>query len=170
MSPDTFSCPECGVKLRRSPHLRAGSLVQCPKCSLRFAVPEESDEPRVDPRRTDETIYDPRGDDRRNYDRRNYDRQKDWDAIPRLRRQVDHLNRMLDHVRAEMRAYGANRRIWSQYEHIRAEAWQLNNDFRRGVQFYDRRRLRAQIEHMHAELHGIEEQLHVRADRYYQWN
>src|SRR3981189_2774875 len=99
--------------------------------------PEESAEPRVDPRRTDETIYDPRGDDRRNYDR-----QKDWDAVPRLRRQVDHLNRMLDHVRAEMRAYGANRRIWGHYEHIRGEAWQLNNDFRRGVQYYDRRRLR----------------------------
>src|SRR5256886_8745064 len=123
--------------------------------------PEETDQARVDPRRTDETIYErgPLYDDRR----------KDWDAIPRLGRQVDHLNRMLDHVRAEMRAYGANRRIWSQYEHIRAEAWQLSNDFRRGVQFYDRRRLRAQIEHMHAELHSIEQQLHVRADRYYQW-
>src|SRR5207302_4655360 len=95
--------------------------------------PEENDQVRVDPRRTDETIYDTRGDDRRVFER-----QKDWDAVPRLRRQVDHLNRMLDHVRAEMRAYGANRRIWSQYEHIRAEAWQLNNDFRRGVQFYDR--------------------------------
>jgi len=131
--------------------------------------PEENDQQRVDPRRTDETIYDPRGDDRQNYDRRNYDSQKDWDAIPRLRRQVDHLNRMLDHVRAEMRDYGANRRIWAHYEHIRAEAWQLNNDFRRGVQYYDRRRLRAQIEHMHDELHGLEEQLHVRADRYYRW-
>ena len=131
--------------------------------------PEENDQQRVDPRRTDETIYDPRGDDRQNYDRRNYDRQKDWDAIPRLRRQVDHLNRMLDHVRAEMRDYGANRRIWAHYEHIRAEAWQLNNDFRRGVQYYDRRRLRAQIEHMHDELHSIEGQLHVRADRYYRW-
>jgi len=126
--------------------------------------PEENDQQRVDPRRPDETIYDPRGDDRRNYDR-----QKDWDAIPRLRRQVDHLNRMLDHVRAEMRDYGANRRIWAHYEHIRAEGWRLNNDFRRGVQYYDRRRLRAQIEHMHDELHSIEEQLHVRADRYYRW-
>src|SRR2546430_11954296 len=64
--------------------------------------PEENDQQRVDPRRTDETIYDPRGDDRRNYDRH-----KDWDAIPRLRRQVDHLNQMLDHVRSEMRDYGA---------------------------------------------------------------
>ena len=126
--------------------------------------PEESDQPRVDPRRTDETVYDPRSDDRRVYER------KDWDAIPRLRRQVDHLNRMLDHVRAEMRSYGANGRIMAHYEHIRAEAWQLNSDFRRGVQYYDRRRLRAQIEHMHAELHDIEQQLHVRADRYYRWN
>jgi hypothetical protein len=126
--------------------------------------PEENDETRVDRRRTDETIYDTRD------DRRVSDRQKDWDAIPRLRRQVDHLNRMLDHVRAEMRDFGANRRIWAHYEHVRAEAWQLNNDFRRGVQYYNRSRLRAQIEHMHAELHGIEEQLHVRADRYYRWN
>jgi hypothetical protein len=126
--------------------------------------PEENDETRVDRRRTDETIYETRD------DRRVYDRQKDWDAIPRLRRQVDHLNRMLDHVRAEMRTYGANGRIMAHYEHIRAEAWQLRSDFRRGVQYYDRRRLRAQIEHMHAELHDIEQQLHVRADRYYRWN
>jgi len=137
--------------------------------------PEENDQQRVDPRRPDETISDQRGDDRQNYDgqnydRRNYDRHKDWDAIPRLRRQVDHLNRMLDHVRSEMRDYRADRRIWAHYEHIRAEAWQLNNDFRRGVQYYDRRRLRAQIEHMHDELHSIEGQLHVRADRYYRWD
>src|SRR2546423_14863044 len=70
--------------------------------------PEENDETRIDQRRTDETIYETRD------DRRVYDRQKDWDAIPRLRRQVDHLNRMLDHVRAEMRGSGANRRIWAQ--------------------------------------------------------
>src|SRR5688500_9637429 len=38
---DTFSCPECGVKLRRSPALRPGARVQCPKCSLHCSVPEE---------------------------------------------------------------------------------------------------------------------------------
>lgn len=125
--------------------------------------PEETDEPRVDPRRSDEPVYETRD------DRRVYDRRKDWDAIPRLQRQVDHLNRMLDHVRAEMREYRASRRIWAHYEHVRSEASQLNADFRRGVQYYDRRRLRAQIEHMHDELHSIEQQLHVRADQYYQW-
>src|SRR5262245_64242104 len=37
---DTFSCPECGVRLRRSIDLAAGALVQCPRCGIQFAVPE----------------------------------------------------------------------------------------------------------------------------------
>jgi hypothetical protein len=130
--------------------------------------PEETDQYRVDPRRSDETIYETR-DDRRDYDRRDYDRHKDWDAIPRLQRQVEHLNRMLDHVRGEMRAYGANRRIRYRYDHIQEEAYRLNAMFRRGVQYYDRSRIRGQIEHMRGELHQLEMDLHVRANGYYQW-
>jgi hypothetical protein len=41
MALDTFTCPECGVKLRRTAHLRPGVRVQCPRCQLQFPVPEE---------------------------------------------------------------------------------------------------------------------------------
>ncbi|MDQ6861892.1 MAG: hypothetical protein M3032_12145 [Verrucomicrobiota bacterium] len=86
-----------------------------------------------------------------------------------MQRDVDHLNGMMDHVRREMRTYGAGRRIQYQYEHLRAEARQLNYQFQRGDQYYDRSRLRAQIRHMHEELHAIEQNLHVRANELYQW-
>ena len=128
---------------------------------------DEDVQESVEQQRTQETIYEqrgPRGDDRRVFEHR-----KDQDAVGRLNREVDHLNRMVDHVRAEMREYRADRHIRSEFEHLRAEAYDLNNQFRRGVQYYDRRRLRAQIEHMHGELHHIEQELHVRADGYYQW-
>jgi len=131
-----------------------------------FTASAHEDDERVEQQPNQDPTYErgPRYDDRRVFDPR-----KDPDPIGRLNRQVEHLNRMVDHVRDEMRAYGANRRIRSQYEHIRAEAYELDRQFRRGVQYYNRSRLRAQIEHMHAELHQIEQQLHVRADGYYQW-
>ncbi len=87
----------------------------------------------------------------------------------RLDSEVHHLNRMLQHVEREMRRYRPDRHIRRQYQHIRAEAYELNHQFRRGAQYYDRRRLRAQIAHMHSELHHIEEDLHVPANEYYQW-
>jgi hypothetical protein len=83
--------------------------------------------------------------------------------------EIDHLNRMLGHVQRELRQYGADRHIWSEYQHVRGEAWRLNRQFRRGEQFYNRRQLRAEIEHMHDELHHIEQELHVRAQEWYQW-
>jgi hypothetical protein len=49
MAVDTFTCPECQAKLRRSPHLRPGALVQCPKCHLQFPVPPEEEEPASPP-------------------------------------------------------------------------------------------------------------------------
>lgn len=127
---------------------------------------DENVQENVEQQRNQETVYErgPRYDDRRVFERR-----KDQDPIGRLNREVDHLNRMVDHVRAEMREYRADRHVRSEFEHLRAEAYDLNNQFRRGVQYYDRRRLRAQIEHMHGELHHIEQEMHVRADGYYQW-
>ncbi len=45
MATDTFSCPECRAKLRRSPHLPAGAQVQCPRCRFQFPVPPPGEEP-----------------------------------------------------------------------------------------------------------------------------
>ncbi len=102
---------------------------------------------------------DPRYDARQQFDR----------GGGRLRYEVDHLNRMLAHVQGELRRYRADRRIWGQYEHIRDEARRLNNQFRRGEQFYNRGQVRAQIEHMHDELHQIEQDLHVPSNAWYRW-
>ncbi|MDQ6826116.1 MAG: hypothetical protein M3Z14_02810 [Candidatus Eremiobacteraeota bacterium] len=118
----------------------------------------------------DQPVYDQRGDDRRpDYgDHRTFEHRR-HDGLGELQRDVDHMNGMMAHVDREMREYRAGRHIWSEYGHLRAEAAQLNNQFRRGEQYYDRRRLRAEIEHMHGELHHIEQELHVRAEGYYQW-
>ncbi len=114
-------------------------------------------------------IYEQRGDDRRSDygDHRVFEHRRS--GLGELQREVDHMNGMMAHVEREMREYRAGRHIWSEYGHLRAEAAQLNNQFRRGEQYYDRHRLRAEIQHMHGELHHIEQELHARAEGYYQW-
>lgn len=129
-----------------------------------LAITASAQEDHEHVERQRESAYERRGP--RFEDRRVFEHE---DRGSRLDREVRHLNRMLAHVRAEMRASGANRRLWYQYQHIQNEAYRLNRMFRRGVQYYDRRRVRAQIEHMHDELHQIELQLRLRANRYYQW-
>ena len=146
-----------------------------------FAHEEDEEvQARTEQQRIQEQVYEQRGvqpgDDRQVYEQRGIRPGDDHrvfehrqDGGGQLQRQIDHLNRMVDHVRGEMRAYGAGRHIRSEYEHLRAETYQLNSQFRRGDQYYDRRRVRAEIEHMHGELHHIEEELHVPTQRYYQW-
>lgn len=87
----------------------------------------------------------------------------------RLSSEVDHLNRMTEHVQRELRQYHGSRHIWSEYQHIRYETSRLNSQFRRGEQFYNRGRLHAEIEHIHGELHHLEQELHVRSGEWYQW-
>lgn len=91
------------------------------------------------------------------------------DGLGQIRREVDHLNGMLAHVRNSMRRYGANRQLWREYAHLQDEVRILNRQFQRGEQYYNRRRLRAQIEHMHDELHDIEQQLRMPSSNYYRW-
>jgi hypothetical protein len=58
MATDTFSCPECQVKLRRSPQLQPGTRVQCPRCQLQFPVPPpEEEEPPAEPGRATAGAY-----------------------------------------------------------------------------------------------------------------
>ncbi|MBA2623412.1 MAG: hypothetical protein H0U88_07315 [Chthoniobacterales bacterium] len=135
----------------------------------------------IEQQRIERAVYEQRvaqpSADRQVYEERQFRRggndrplfQRSQDGLGRLQREVDHLNRMMDHVRGKMRAYGAGPRIRRQYDHLRDEAYRLNNQFRRGEQYYDRRRVRAQIEHMHEELHEIEQNLHFRAQDMYRW-
>lgn len=95
-----------------------------------------------------------------------YSRQRGGD---RVRDELNQLNGMLQHVEREMRTYRADRHMRGEFQHIRAEAYDLNNRFRRGEQYYDRRRVLGQIEHMHDELHHLEEEMHVPANLTFRW-
>jgi len=85
-----------------------------------------------------------------------------------LERQVNHVNRMLEHVRWQVRHYRADWRIRRNVQQISNEVDRLNHRFRGGD--YDRRRLRSDVDRLHDRLHGIEQQLHVRSHDYYRWD
>jgi chromosome segregation ATPase len=84
-----------------------------------------------------------------------------------LRSEIDHLNRMITHVRRELRKYGANRHIRREFSRIVGQANHLNDELRGG--YARRRHIHAEVERLHAELHHIEEELHVRTEEYYRW-
>jgi hypothetical protein len=87
--------------------------------------------------------------------------------VDRLRNEVNHLNHMMTHVERALRTYRAPKPIWLEYEHVRKEAAVINLQLQSKA--IDRFRLGKDIEHMHAELHHIEEELHLPAQAYYQW-
>jgi hypothetical protein len=87
--------------------------------------------------------------------------------VDRLINEVKHLNRMMTHVERALHTYRAPKPIWREYEHVRKEAAVVNLQLRSKA--IDRFRLGKDIEHMHAELHHIEEELHVPVPGYYQW-
>jgi hypothetical protein len=87
-----------------------------------------------------------------------------WD---RLGSEINHLNRMLGHVRWELGRYGANRQIRYEYLRIKREADQVNWRFQHGG--YDRRQLRREVARLHNDLHSLELQLRVRTWDYYRW-
>jgi hypothetical protein len=87
-----------------------------------------------------------------------------WD---RLGSEINHLNRMLGHVRWELGRYGANRQIRYEYFRIKREAEQVNWRFQHGG--YDRRQLRREVARLHNDLHSLELQLRVRTWDYYRW-
>jgi hypothetical protein len=87
----------------------------------------------------------------------------------RLDSEINHLNRMRGHVRWEVSYYRtrASSRLRREFVELSREIDHINWQFRH--RDYDRRRLRREIEHAHAELHRIEMELHVRARDYYLW-
>jgi hypothetical protein len=87
--------------------------------------------------------------------------------VDRLRNEVNHLNRMMTYVERALRTYRAPKPILGEYEHVRKEAAVVNLQLRSKA--IDRFRLGKDIEHMHAELHHIEERLHIPVQEYYQW-
>ena len=124
---------------------------------LAFAHEEDEENPSRVYENRDSRYNDPR-DNRRDRDERD----------TQLQFELDHLKRMLIHVDRELRTYAADRYTWREYRHMRAEAEQLKNQLRRGEQYYNRGRILAQIQHIHDELHQIEQQLHVPANAWFQ--
>jgi predicted nucleic acid-binding Zn-ribbon protein len=89
------------------------------------------------------------------------------DSRASLDRQVDHLNRMLDHIRWQVRNYRADWRVRRDVQSIAREVDRLNHRFQSGQ--YDRSRMRAEIDRLHDRLHGVEQRLQVRSRDYYRW-
>ncbi len=142
-------------------------------------LPVAADDDEEQDEQEQEAVYEPGATSRRFDENHSNDRTREYreerrgyrerDGLGRLQREVDHLNGMLAHVRNSMRRYGANRQLWREYGHLQDEVRILNRQFQRGEQYYNRRRLRAQIEHMHDELHDIEQQLRMPSSNYYRW-
>ncbi|MDQ2824509.1 MAG: hypothetical protein M3R29_03585 [Verrucomicrobiota bacterium] len=81
--------------------------------------------------------------------------------------EINHLNRMMGHIRWELGRYRANWQIRREFERIRRDVNGVNWKFRQRA--YDRRHLRREIERLHADLHRLEVQLQVRSRDYYRW-
>jgi hypothetical protein len=80
---------------------------------------------------------------------------------------VNHLNRMVGQVRWQLTRYRPDWGIRRDFARIRHDVDRVNGQFRQ--RNYDRRRLRGEIQRIHAELHQLEERMHVRSSDYYRW-
>jgi hypothetical protein len=83
----------------------------------------------------------------------------------RLDSDVNQLNRMLGHVRWQLRNYKKGPQFRDRFEHIARDVDKVNAEFRKGD--YKPRKLRDEIYRLRGELHQIEIDLHVKkADLY----
>jgi len=85
-----------------------------------------------------------------------------------LERQVNHLDRMLDHVRSQLRRYHGDWRVRRDVQQISREVDRVTHRYRSGD--YNSWRLRQEVDRLHARLHAIEQRLQVRSRDYYRWN
>jgi hypothetical protein len=85
----------------------------------------------------------------------------------RIEREVDHLNRMLQHVRWEAQNYHAGWRTRSEINSVSARVNEVNARFRSGR--VNPGWLHGRIESLHNELHSIEMRLHSRPEHFYRW-
>ena len=85
-----------------------------------------------------------------------------------LERNVNHLDRMRDQVRAEARRYRADWNTRREVQNISREVDRVMRRYRSGD--YDRSRLRRDVDRLHDRLHAIEQRLRVRPHDYYRWD
>ena len=90
-----------------------------------------------------------------------------WLRWGSLDREINHLNRMVGHVRWQLGRYHADRAVRRDFDHIRSEVDRVNAIHRRGD--YDHRELRREIARWHERLHDLEIRLRVRRNDFYRW-
>jgi hypothetical protein len=80
---------------------------------------------------------------------------------------INHLNRMVGHVRWQLSRYHGDPSVRREFATIRRDVDRVNWAHKNG--HYDRRQLRAEIDGLRARLHQLEVRMHVRASDYYTW-
>jgi hypothetical protein len=89
----------------------------------------------------------------------------DWHS--NVERRVNHLNRMVGHVRWQLTRYHPDGAIRRDFADIRREVDSVNGQYRSSG--YDKRELRRQVERLHERLHNLEVRMRVRSNDYYAW-
>jgi hypothetical protein len=84
-----------------------------------------------------------------------------------LQWQINHLNRMVGHVRWELSRYHGDSRVRREFAQIRREVDHVNWQYRNG--HHDQRQLRAEIDRIRFRLHDLEGRMHVRRNDFYNW-
>jgi hypothetical protein len=84
-----------------------------------------------------------------------------------IEQHLDHLNRMVGHVRWQMGSYHADGAIRRDFEQIRREVNGVNERYRAGGK--DRREVGRQIQDLHARLHQLEVRMRVPEKDCYNW-
>jgi hypothetical protein len=82
--------------------------------------------------------------------------------------QINRMNRMLNHVRGEVRRYRGDWRLRRQVDVISREVDRINWRYRHNQ--FDRYRLRREVESVRQRLRSIEVQLHVRSGDFFRWD
>jgi hypothetical protein len=90
-----------------------------------------------------------------------------WWSWGGLEGPINHLNRMVGHVRWEMGRYHASQAGWRQFAEIRRDVDRVNATYRSPK--YDHGKLRREIEVLRGRLHQLEINLHARKYDYYRW-
>lgn len=85
----------------------------------------------------------------------------------RLDWQVNKLNRMLAHVRYQLKRYHPDWRLRRDMDRVATDVNRVNYRYRHGS---DSLRLRREIDRLRGELHRIEDRLHVRRGDWFRWD
>lgn len=90
-----------------------------------------------------------------------------WGHGGDLQSHINHLNRMVGHVRWQLTRYHPNSAMRSDFAEIRRDVDHVNWRFKNGR--YDRGQLRHEIDSLRDRLHRLEVRMRVRSSDYYIW-